>query len=152
MTTVAKKYSASTGTPATRPLNICRPSPEGYMRWPPVISAAPPISSESPAMLTRIGLARIEPTRKPCTAVMTTPNRMAIKNAANTPNDRLARKISAEAEGHDVAGQRDEGHADGDAADERDGVEQCVDAQGRGEAWRAQREGRDRRAGHDADS
>src|SRR5215472_12953617 len=49
-------------------------------------------------MLTRIGLARIEPTRKPCTAVMTTPNRMAIKNAANTPNDRLARKISAEAD------------------------------------------------------
>jgi hypothetical protein len=63
-----------------------------------VISAAPPISSESPAMLTRIGLARIEPTRKPWTAVMATPNRTAIKNAANTPNDKLARKISAEAD------------------------------------------------------
>ena len=29
MTTVAKKYSASTGMPAMRPLNTCRPSPLG---------------------------------------------------------------------------------------------------------------------------
>ena len=28
-TTVAKKYSASTGMPAMRPLNTCRPSPPG---------------------------------------------------------------------------------------------------------------------------
>ena len=49
---------------------------------------------------------------------------------------------------------RDERHADGDAADERDRVEQRIDAQRRGEARRGQREGRDRRTGdkaHDED-
>src|SRR6478672_10147919 len=49
-------------------------------------------------MLTRIGLARIQPTRNHCAAVTTMPNRTAIKNAANTPTDRLARKISADAD------------------------------------------------------
>ncbi len=65
--------------------------------------------------------------------------RQDAERQAGQEHQRRRRHGGAEAERHDVAGQRDEGHADGDAADEGDGVEQRVDAERRGEARRRQR-------------
>ncbi len=49
-------------------------------------------------MLTKIGLARKCPTKKPCSPVTATANNNVSKNAGRIPNDNVARNIRAEAE------------------------------------------------------